>query len=81
MLKKVNNFILNLSIEDGTYLVHIIELKEDNTYKEVFLHYAGSIDTFKNMSDIHLNILLESLMNKPNNSTFRLNKEISYGIV
>ena len=80
MLKRVDEFIIQLSIEEGSYLVDIIELHNDNTYKRVNLHYTGSIRTFKDMSDAHLKSLLKSLIKRTNNSNFRLSKEINYEI-
>ena len=88
MLKMLNNFIINVH-EDLTidkensrsyHKVHIIYLMNDNTYAERYLYYDGSIDTFNNMSDIHLIVLLSSLMNKNDNDKFSLKLETTYNI-
>lgn len=88
MLKMLNNFIINVH-EDLTidkennrsyHKVHIIYLMNDNTYMERHLYYDGSIDTFNNMSDIHLINLLSSLMNKNDNDKFSLKLETTYNI-
>ena len=88
MLKMLNNFIINVH-EDLTidkennrsyHKVHIIHLINDNTYIEVHLYYDGSIDTFNNMSDIHLINLLGNLMNKNDNDKFSLKLEATYNI-
>lgn len=88
MLKMLNNFIINVH-EDLTidkennksyHKVHIIHLINDNTYIEIHLYYDGSIDTFNNMSDIHLINLLSSLMNKNDNDKFSLKLEATYNI-
>lgn len=88
MLKMLNNFIINVH-EDLTidkennrsyHKVHIIHLINDNTYMEIHLYYDGSIDTFNNMSDIHLINLLGNLMNKNDNDKFSLKLEATYNI-
>lgn len=88
MLKMLNNFIISVH-EDLTidkennrsyHKVHIIYLMSDNTYTERHLYYDGSIDTFNNMSDIHLINLLSSLMNKNDNDKFSLRLETTYNI-
>ena len=88
MLKMLNNFIISVH-EDLTidkennrsyHKVHIIHLRSDNTYMERHLYYDGSIDTFNNMSDIHLVVLLSSLMNKNDNDKFSLKLEATYNI-
>ena len=88
MLKMINNFIINVH-EDLTidkennrsyHKVHIIHLINDNTYIEIHLYYDGSIDTFNNMSDIHLINLLGNLMNKNDNDKFSLKLEATYNI-
>lgn len=88
MLKMLNNFIINVH-EDlivdkennrSYHKVHIIYLMNDNTYMERHLYYDGSIDTFNNMSDIHLITLLGSLMNKNDNDKFSLRLETTYNI-
>ena len=88
MLKMLNNFIINVH-EDLTidkennrsyHKVHIIYLMNDNTYMEIHLYYDGSIDTFNNMSDIHLINLLGNLMNKNDNDKFSLKLEATYNI-
>ena len=88
MLKMLNNFIINVH-EDLTidkensrsyHKVHIVYLMNDNTYAERHLYYDGSIDTFNNMSDIHLVVLLSSLMNKNDNDKFSLKLETTYNI-
>lgn len=88
MLKMLNNFIISVH-EDLTidkennrsyHKVHIIQLINDNTYIEIHLYYDGSIDTFNNMSDIHLINLLSSLMNKNDNDKFSLKLETTYNI-
>ena len=88
MLKKVNKFIIDIC-EDLTidkennrsyHKVHIIYLMNDNTYMERHLYYDGSIDTFNNMSDIHLINLLGNLMNKNDNDKFSLKLEATYNI-
>lgn len=88
MLKKVNKFIIDIC-EDLTidkennrsyHKVHIIYLMNDNTYVERHLYYDGSIDTFNNMSDIHLINLLGNLMNKNDNDKFSLKLEATYNI-
>lgn len=88
MLKMLNNFIINVH-EDLTidkennrsyHKVHIIHLINDNTYMERHLYYDGSIDTFNNMSDIHLINLLGNLMNKNDNDKFSLKLEATYNI-
>lgn len=88
MLKMLNNFIINVH-EDLTidkennrsyHKVHIIHLINDNTYMEIHLYYDGSIDTFNNMSDIHLINLLGNLMNKNDNDKFSLRLETTYNI-
>ena len=88
MLKMLNNFIINVH-EDLTidkennrsyHKVHIIHLINDNTYIEIHLYYDGSIDTFNNMSDIHLINLLGNLMNKNDNDKFSLKLEATYNI-
>ena len=88
MLKMLNNFIINVH-EDLTidkennrsyHKVYIIHLRNDNTYMERHLYYDGSIDTFNNMSDIHLINLLSSLMNKNDNDKFSLKLETTYNI-
>lgn len=88
MLKMLNNFIINvhenLTIDKENnrsyHKVHIIYLMSDNTYMERHLYYDGSIDTFNNMSDIHLINLLSSLMNKNDNDKFSLRLETTYNI-
>jgi hypothetical protein len=84
----LNNFIINVH-EDLTidkennrsyHKVHIIHLINDNTYIEIHLYYDGSIDTFNNMSDIHLINLLGNLMNKNDNDKFSLKLEATYNI-
>jgi hypothetical protein len=47
---------------------------------ERHLYYDGSIDTFNNMSDIHLINLLSSLLNKNDNDKFSLKLEATYNI-
>ena len=88
MLKMLNNFIINVH-EDliidkennrSYHKVHIIHLINDNTYIEIHLYYDGSIDTFNNMSDIHLINLLGNLMNKNDNDKFSLKLEATYNI-
>lgn len=88
MLKMINRYIINVH-EDLTidkennksyHKVHIIHLINDNTYIEIHLYYDGSIDTFNNMSDIHLINLLSSLMNKNDNDKFSLKLETTYNI-
>ncbi len=88
MLKMINRYIINVH-EDLTidkennksyHKVHIIHLINDNTYIEIHLYYDGSIDTFNNMSDIHLINLLSSLMNKNDNDKFSLKLEATYNI-
>jgi hypothetical protein len=88
MLKMLNGYIISVH-EDLTidkennrsyHKVHIIHLKSDNTYMERHLYYDGSIDTFNNMSDIHLINLLSSLLNKNDNNKFSLKLEATYNI-
>lgn len=81
-IKRIRDFIVTVEgdIVDNCHPVNIIHLNKDNSYIERNIYFNGSIDTFKNMSEIQLIVLLGGLINLTENSKFGLELETMYAI-
>ena len=82
MIKHIDNYFVEVKGElvDNCHPVIIIKLNKDNTYDEKTLYFGGSLDTFKNMSELHMINLLDNLIKVNNHSKFNLELETMYAI-
>lgn len=81
-MKRIDNYFITVKGEliDDCHSVNIVKLNKDNSYEEKDLYYKGTMDTFNNMSEIHLVNLMDKLITLENHSKFSLKREITYAV-